>query len=254
MAAKLWFTGSMKRLRFGSMVLALGFGLQALTACDRKDPEACEEALTTTRQAIARETFDAAQQWREFAWKQCSEKATLEALDKDLTGKRAEVEARKRSAEQLTQTKRDLLKVFLSWVAANRTAPERASATPSCDPLPADDAKAAAAKQRLCTATRAAGEHQLVARYFEAETTAARFNVKLPDVTTCEEIGATQVKTWSVAATGGRTAARFRCEFTSGPLAGLHAVLSQAVNADFYVFNPTYLDKEPAYRSILDTQ
>lgn len=234
----------------------LGFTLLTATAavgCNGKDAKKCDEALQTTRAAISRESFDAAQQWREYAWKQCEDRATLEALDKELSGKRAEVENRKRAAEQLAQSKRDLLKVFLTWVAENRAAPEKASATPSCDPFLENEPKAVAGKQRLCTATRAAGSYQLFARYYEAEPVAARFNVKLPDVTSCEEIGATkQLKTWAVAATGGHTVPRFRCEFAAGPLAGMQAVVSQAVNADLYVFNPTYLDKEPSYRSILD--
>jgi hypothetical protein len=141
----------------------------------------------------------------------------------------------------------------LNWVAQNRAAPDRASASPSCDPPAANDPKKEKSTDRLCTATRAAGAHQLLARYWGAEPALARFTVTLPDVATCEEIGATKVlKTWQVPATQGRSTARFRCEFPSGPLGGLHAVLSQAVNADLHVFNPSYLDKEPAFRPLLD--
>jgi hypothetical protein len=32
----------------------------------------------------------------------------------------------------------------------------------------------------------------------------------------------------------------------------LVAVLSEAVNAELYVFDPGYLDKEPAYKQILE--
>ena len=160
-------------------------------------------------------------------------------------------EARNRAAEQRKTENRQVLKVFLQWVADNRAAPDKASASPACDP-PADAAKEKA-KERLCMGSRFAGQYQLSTRYWEAEPAIARFSVKLPDVTTCEEIGASTVlKTWQVATTNGATTTRYRCEFPSGPLAGMNAVLSQAVNADLYVFNPSYLEKEPALRVILD--
>jgi hypothetical protein len=233
-------------------LLAVAVGL-TVAGCNPADPAKCEEALKVTRDAIARENFAGAQEWREYAWKQCEDRSTLEALDQQLVAKRAEVAAVKRAADERSRAKTELLKVFLDWVAQNRLAPDRASSAPSCDPAAADDPLKDKSKQRLCTATRAAGPHQLLARYWAAEPAIARFNVKLPDVATCAEIGAsTLLKTWQVAATGGRTTARFRCEFAAGPLAGLHAVLSQAVNADLYLFNPSYLEKEPALRPVLE--
>ncbi|MFZ5894542.1 MAG: hypothetical protein ACOY0T_25995 [Myxococcota bacterium] len=232
----------------GLSVLLVGV---CLTACNQKDAAKCEQALSTVKQALAQENFNGAAQWREYAYKQCDDRTQLEALDQSIVRQRGEVEARTRAAEQRKTENRQLLKVFLQWVADNRAAPDKASAAPSCDP--AADAAKEKAKERLCTASRTAGQYQLAARYWEAEPAIARFSVKLPDVATCEEIGASKVlKTWQVATTGGSTTARFRCEFPAGPLAGLNAVLSQAVNADLYVFNPSYLEKEPALRVILD--
>ena len=222
-------------------------------ACDQKDAEKCEQALSVTRQAIAAENFTGAAQWREYAWKQCEDRGSLDALDREIVTQRGVVEARQREAEQRRQQTRDLLKVFLGWVAASRNAADRAAAAPSCEPPAPNDPKREESKDRWCTATRAAGPHPLLVRYWAAEPALARFNVKLPDMTSCEEIGASKaVKTWPVAATQGRSTQRFRCEFTSGPLAGMHAVLSKAVNADLYVFNPAYLDKEPALRVVLE--
>jgi hypothetical protein len=222
-------------------------------ACQKSDPQKCDQALQVTRQAIEKENFSAAQQWREYAWKQCDDRSTLESLDRDLVNKRSESEARQRAADERARTKTALLKTFLTWVAENRAAPERASATPTCD-LPAkDDPLKDKSKKRLCTATRTAGAFQLFAHYWEEESKLALFNVKLPDVTSCEEIGATKVlKTWQVPATQGRTTPRFRCEFASGPLAGMNAVVSQAINADLYVFEPGYVEKDPSLRPTLD--
>lgn len=221
--------------------------------CNSKDAEKCEQALQVTRQAVATEDFSAAASWREYAWKQCEDRGTLENLDREISEARAQVEARDKAAQERRQATRDLLKVFLGFVAGHRNNPDRASATPSCDPPAPNDPKKDQSQERFCTATRTAGTHAILVRYWAADPPIARFSVKLPDATTCEEIGAPNVvKTWPVAATGGKTTPRFRCEFTSGPLAGMHAVLSQAVNADFYVFNPAYLEREPAYRTILE--
>ena len=241
-----------RALKIVSSLLVVASGL-AGSGCNRADPAKCDQALKVAREAIDHENFAGAQQWREYAWKQCEDRSTLDGLDRQLVAKRGEVETRERAAADRRQAKAQLLKVFLGWVADNRLAPDHASSSPTCDPPAANDPQKDSSKQRLCTATRAAGQNQLLARYWAAEPAIARFNVKLPDVATCEEIGATKLlKTWQVAATGGRTTPRFRCEFASGALAGMNAVLSQAVNADLYVFNPSYLEKEPALRQVLD--
>jgi hypothetical protein len=239
----------MRLAELGSVLLAvLGLGLGA---CNRKDPEQCSQAQQVVQKALAQENFSGAEQWRQYAYKQCDDHAALEALDQSIVRVRGEVEARHRAAEQRKTESRQLLKVFLQWVADNRAAADKASASPSCDPV--SEPEKAKFKQRLCSATRVAGSSALLARYFEAEPAIARFSVKLPDVATCEEIGATRaLKTWAVGVTSGGTTPRFLCEFPAGPLAGLHATLSQAANADLYVFNPAYLEKEPAFRSILE--
>ncbi|MGC4089818.1 MAG: hypothetical protein QM756_18420 [Polyangiaceae bacterium] len=232
----------------------LGLGLVAFgvcsSACNSKDAGKCEEAQSTVKQALTRENFSAAAQWREYAYKHCADAAQLQALDQSIVRQQGEVEARTRAAEQRKTENRQALKVFLQWAADNRAAPDKASAAPACDP--AEEAKEKS-KERLCSASRVAGQYQLAVRYWEAEPAIARFSVKLPDVTTCEEIGASKLlKTWQVATTAGSTTARFRCEFPAGPLAGMNAVLSQAVNAELSVFNPSYLEKEPALRSMLE--
>jgi hypothetical protein len=240
---------SARAVRFLPIVLSGLFGV----GCHTGDSAKCEQAVQTSRQALDRENFSLAQQWREYAWKQCADRSTVEGLDRDLVAKQNQVAAREQAAAQRRAENVQLLKVFLQWVADNHAAPDRASATPACDPPVPNDPQKENSKERLCTATRAAGSHQLTARYWEAQPTLALFSVKLPDVTSCEQIGASkQLKTWQVPATNGATTGRFRCEFTSGPLTGLQAVLSQAVNAELYVFNPGYLDKEPALRPMLD--
>lgn len=235
-------------LKSSSIFVCLALGL---AACKQKDAAQCEQAISTVKQALSQENFNGAAEWREYAYKQCEDAAQLSELDQSIVRRRGEVEARTQAAEQRKTENRQVLKVFLQWVADNRAAPERASAAPTCDA--SASAEQIKAKARLCSASRAAGQYPLMVSYWEAEPAIARFTVKLPDITSCEEIGASSVlKTWQVPTTSGATTPRTRCEFPAGPLAGMHAVLSQAVNAELYVFNPSYLEKEPALRAILD--
>ncbi|MFO7177580.1 MAG: hypothetical protein DIU78_002670 [Pseudomonadota bacterium] len=225
----------------------------SLSACRGGNAEKCNEALGTTRKAIESNDFTSAQSWREYAWKQCDDRQALEALDRELIDKRNQVAAKEQEAAAKQQEKRELLKVFLSWARDHRNAADRASSAPVCDPPNPADRKKEESKDRFCTATREAGTATLQARYWAAEPAAVRFTVRLPEPTSCEELGAgAAVKTWQVPATLGRTAERFRCEFTSGPLAGMYAVGSRAVNAELYVFSPAYLEKEPALKATLE--
>lgn len=227
--------------------------LGVVSGCDQRDPAKCEQGMKVTRDAVARADFAVAQQWREYSWKQCADRSALEGLDREIVAKRSAIEAETRVTEERRRGNRELLKVFLTWVAENRAAADRASASPVCDPPAANDPKKEESKQRLCTASRTAGTFALTARYWAEDPKLARFSVKLPDVTSCEEIGADKAsKTWAVAASGGRTTPRHRCDFSTGPLTGMVAVLSEAVNADLYVFDPGYLDKEPGYKLILE--
>lgn len=241
---------------FGVCTWRLGTFLLAgwlLPGCSGKDTEKCDQALQVARQAVAAENFTAAAEWRTYAYKKCEDTGTLDGLDREISTAQAAVQSREAETALRRKNTRELLKVFLGFVAGHRNSADRASSAPSCDPPAANDRKKEESKERFCVATRAAGAHPLVVRYWAAEPAVARFSVKLPGTTSCEELGATNVlKTWSVAAVGGKTTPRSRCEFATGPLAGMHAVLSQAVNADVYVFSPTYLDREPALKPILE--
>lgn len=242
--------GSIELIR-GLLGGLLAAGL--VLGCSTKDPEKCDRALTVARQAAAGADFTAAGAWRDYAYRQCEDRAALEAMDRDITARQAEVAAQQAAKRERRNQTRELLKVFLGFVAGHRNSPDQASSAPSCDPLPSDSAKKGESTERFCVATRSAGTHPMLARYWGAKPPVARFSVKLPDSTSCEEIGASRVvKSWPVAAVGGKTTGRSRCEFVSGPLTGMHAVLSQAVNADLYIFHPEYLDYEPSMKLVLE--
>lgn len=226
-------------------------------ACQSRDADKCNQGFDVTRQAIKSGDFALAKQWREYAYKQCDaagqDAAGLTALDNELST--AETTAKALAdAEAQRKAKNDaLLKLFVSFAGDNRAAPDRASASPVCDPPPADPieaAKIAKSKEQLCTGTRTAGEHVLTVRYWDADKSLFRFATKFPAPVSCEDFGASVTRTFEVPSTTGVGVKRSRCDFTSGALSGLGLVVSEAVNADAYIFSPGYLAKDPLMKQI----
>jgi len=235
-----------------SSVVLLGLVGLGSFGCQKKDPEACTQAQQVTRQALAIDDFTSARSWREYAYKQCDDTAVLTALDKEVVDREAAVLAKKTADEKSAAETRQLVQLFIDFVAQNRAAPERASANPVCEP-PADPAAAKPgeeSKERFCVATRQAGTHSLEARYYDADHTAVRFTTTPPDAIDCKLISGTVSKSWDVPAVGGKTVKRSRCDLT-GPLAGLTAVVSGAPKAPLYVISSTYVDRDPGWRTIL---
>jgi hypothetical protein len=62
------------------------------------DKEKCEQAVTVTRDALAKEQTDIARQWRDRAWKMCDDPAGTQALDKEIVDKEAEIRKRAEDA------------------------------------------------------------------------------------------------------------------------------------------------------------
>lgn len=232
----------------GCVLLALG--------CETRNAEKCDQGFTVTRQAIKSNDFTLAKQWREFSYKMCDpagqDKENLVKLDQELTTAEATVKTNA-DAEAARKGKNDaLLKLFVSWAGDNRAAPEKASNAPVCD-TPTDAAEKAAvekSKERLCSATRTAGENALVARYWEADTKIVRFSTKFPAPVSCADFGATESKSFDVPSTTGASIKRSRCEISSGALSGMSVIVSAAANADAYIFAPAFLDKDKQMKLI----
>ena len=235
--------------------LTLGFVLLAL-GCQTRNAEKCEQGLSVTRQAIKNNDFVLAKQWREFSYKMCDpagqDKEGLVALDQALSTAEASVKANG-DAEAQRKAKNDaLLKLFVTWVGDNRAAPEKASAAPVCD-TPTDATQAAAvakSKERLCTASRTAGENTLTARYWEADTKLSRFSTKFLAPVSCQDFGGTESKSFDVPSTSGASIKRSVCAISAGALSGMTVVVSAAANADAYVFTPGYTDKDRQTKAI----
>lgn len=229
--------------------------LLALSACNKKDPEKCSQAQQVVKQSLDLEDFNLAQQWRGYAYSHCEDPGALAQIDQSIVDKQNVVKVREETKAKKEAERAKLMKLFGEFVAQNRAAPERASANPVCDPPPADaPAKAGEpSKDRFCTGVRQVGtSYNFQVRYWEADPKAFRFTVT-PDLpVTCDMIGPAQPsKQWDVAATGGKSVKRTRCQL-SGPLQGLLAVVSAASRAEAYVFSPEYLEKDPGMKPILE--
>jgi hypothetical protein len=225
--------------------------------CQARDADKCNQGFDVARQAIKSNDFALAKQWREYAYKQCDaagqDKDGLATLDRELSTAEATVKAAADAEAQRKAQNQALLKLFVGFVGDHRAAPDKASAAPVCDPPPADPleaAKVAKSKEQLCTATRSAGDHVLTVRYWDADKALFRFSTKFPAPVSCQDFGASVTRTFDVPSTTGAGVKRSRCDFTSGPLSGLGLVVSEANNADAYVFAPGYLAKDPLTKQI----
>lgn len=234
---------------FGLLLLALG--------CQTRDETKCNEGFDVTRKAIASKDFALAKQWREYAYKNCDaagqDKPGLTTLDQEIASAEASVKAAA-DAEAQRKAKNDaLLKLFIAFASDNRAAPDKASNAPVCDPPPADPIEARkieTSKEQLCTGTRTAGEHTLTARYWDADKTLMRFATKFPAPVSCQDFGAAPSKTFDVPSTSGAPIKRSRCEISSGALQGMSVIVSEAANAEAYIFAPGYLEKDRLMKQI----
>jgi hypothetical protein len=68
------------------MVLATTAGVSGCV-----DKAKCDEAITTTRDALSKNQPDIARQWRDRAWKICNDSAVTSPLDKEITDKEAAI-------------------------------------------------------------------------------------------------------------------------------------------------------------------
>jgi hypothetical protein len=66
--------------------------LAGASGCE--DTEACNEAIRITRDALTKEHTASARQWRDHAWKVCSDQGLLAPLDQEIVAKEAEVKKR----------------------------------------------------------------------------------------------------------------------------------------------------------------
>jgi len=231
--------------------LAPGLGSGG-AGCKGQDDEKCQQALQTTRQALAAENFDLARQWRTYTYKQCSDAESLKAIDQEITSREAEVTKRRAEEEAKKKEHEQVVAAFTEWVGTHRAAPDGSAQNVACELD--DDEKAKESKERFCTRSRslAQGKYMFQVRYWEADPKAAQFMFQPQLEVACEKFGtSTTIRQWQVPATNGRTAARTRCSIAAGPLSGLQALATAAAGAKQYVFSPEYLQHDPGFAAKL---
>jgi hypothetical protein len=219
--------------------------LPALSSCKKKDPEKCQQGLTTTRQALGAEDFALARQWRDYAYKQCEDTTVLGALDQELVNKEADTNRRAQEQAQKKAELSSVLQLFTRWASENRMAPQNASKLVKCDPVPEGTPKYKE-KERWCGATRNVDtRYTFQVRYWDAEPDAVRFSTRPPSPTTCTDLGEAKVlRSWDVPLPNGGTVKRWHCEITGGALAGMQAVTTAAIS-EVHVFSPKYAQRDP---------
>lgn len=235
--------------RGGAVLVAL---IGAMTGCNGKDEEKCQQAMQTTRQALAAEQFDLARQWRTYTYKQCEDADSLKTIDQEIVSREAEVAKRKAEQEAKKKEHDQVVAAFTEWVGRHRAAPDGAAQNVVCE-LEQDE-KAKKSKERFCTRSRTLGEgkYTFEVRYWEADPKAAKFLFQPQLEVGCDKLGtSTTIRQWQVPATNGRTAARTRCSITSGPLSGLQALTTAAAGAKQHVFSPEYLQHDPGFAAQL---
>jgi hypothetical protein len=239
-------------------VLALGMGLGAAacrTKSKRGKPDrACIEAMTKLDHAIGLQDFDRARDARPAAYRLCTDKAELAALDLRLSDAEANATLREAAlAEQQVRT-HEVAKAFLDFVATERAHPEQASNAPRCDAaFTGGDAGVPAfgtAPEELCTAKRQLGRYVVELRYLKADPQAFRFTIHVDGGLDCAALDAKAVATWKVPLPGKPSVDRASCAL-GGALAGLTGVVSSGAASSIHVYSPSYLAHEPGAREAL---
>ena len=236
---------SLRAGRTGTAALLATTLLLPVVSCKKKDPEKCQQAMATTRQALTAEDFALARQWREYAYKHCDDPATLSSLDQELVNKEAETNRRAQEQAAKKAELSALLQLFMRWASENRMAPQNASKLVQCDPVPEGTPKDKE-KEHWCNATRAVDtRYTFHVRYWDAEPDAVLFTVRPPSPASCADLGEHRaLRTWDVPVPGGGTVKRTHCELTSGPLAGMQAVATAAIT-ELHVLSPKYAQRDP---------
>jgi hypothetical protein len=230
-------------------------GLALLGACNQKSEENCSKAQGVIRQALAAKTFEGLNQWREYAYQHCEDKAMLAQLDQEIVTQQNQVAAAKAAAQQAEQQKQQLLTLFQQWVASARPVPERSVQGPLCEGD--EKSEAAKKKERFCNGSRqltGMPGAAFMLRYWEKEPVeSARYSVRMATPTQCNALGPNRVlKIVPAPATNGTTVNRYYCEFTGGPLSGRQGLASDANNADLYVFGAKYLEHDAPFANIVN--
>jgi hypothetical protein len=252
-----------RHLRLGALCAAwLSAG------CEKQDTPACKPALEAVVKATTAKDFELARKLREPAYRECADRTELKRLDVAIKQGEESALVAKQFELQKSKEGAELLKVFMTFVADNHRAPERASAFRRCEAPAAAvqavnavvdvtaGAEAAAGAEApaggFCNASRRVGSRQVIGiRYWNGDPDAFRFSVTPEVALTCEALSGKVAKSWTVKVPGGSAVKRHRCEL-GGALEGLAAIVTESTSGSVHVIGPSYLERDPEARSKLD--
>ena len=221
--------------------LPLLLAVAVLPACKKKDPAKCDNAKSVIKQAIGSEEFALARQWRDYAYKHCSDPADLSAVDKGITDGEAEAARRKADAEAKQREAQQLVKLFSQWVGQHRTDPTRAAVNVACSG-PEDST------ERWCIRERSVGgKYAVKVRYWEETPAAHKFFSIAPDEVKCDAFGASAV----IATKHG--GAQVYCDVTGGTLSGMKLLIQRAKDGTHMnLVSNEYVEKDPGFKQLAE--
>jgi hypothetical protein len=234
-----------------ALLALIACAVWATAACNRKDAVKCQEGQNGVRKSLEAADQQLLQKWRNYAYEHCADRAALQTLDQEIAQQQAAAAKKKREAAKLQKQNDQLLQLFLGWAGTHRANPAAAAATVNCGGGEAEEKS----QERWCNRTRSTQgtpPSQFNVRYWEKDPQAVSFDVKLPQPITCEKLGAHRiVRSWTVP---NQKVKRTHCEITAGPLGGMQAMISEALNAPLHIISPKFLEMNPALKNKLDNE
>jgi len=212
------------------------------SGCDQKDEDKCTKGQQGVRESLKADDLKLLKEHRDYAFKYCEE-GEFQALDREIeehqaAKKKAEAEEKKKAQEN-----EQLLSVFLGWVGSTKAAPQGASAA-QCQ----GDEEAEKNKERWCVGDRLAGTHRFEVMYWEKEPVAANYKTVVPNPTSCEALGGTVTRSWTVQG----NIKRDLCQLTSGQAAGMQALVTEVPSAPLEVFSARFVELHAGMKKKLE--
>ena len=199
------------------------------------------------RDALNKEQFDSARQWRERAYKYCEQDGSMATLDGEIKSKeeavlkaKAEKEAKKKNA------------VALAKLVANLASQGKADASVVAKSAKCPEDDKGKEKEGWCAATRSisGGQHVVEIRYWSEEKNAGTFIGKPLGPVECADIAPATVNRKFGSTIDGTPAKFSHCTFTGGTVAGMQGLVGWSDNLSFVqLFTPEYLAKDSALKN-----
>lgn len=251
--------------RLRAALVAVCIVVALLAGCGHRTKKeaarACNKAKMALFTAVSRGDFAEARRLRTSAYRDCDEHGELAAVDRQIVDGESNRQLRAAVATRRARERQAFVRFFLDFVRAHRDAPQLASIRASCEPPPpsstagvqnGDGAAPAPSRRRWCTAHRLVSNGRgIEIRYDAGEPRSFRFTTEVDGALDCAALGGRQTKQWSVAVPGGGAGSRASCAF-DGEFVDLSAVVGSGDISSLHVFSPSYLDREPGARAILD--